>query len=292
MSTWHCGARNCPTHSEPAHRCQAGVWFCSRRQPACPGHSSPEHRCAVGTVWHCGARDCRTHARPEHRCASGVWLCGRRQPPCPGHSAADHRCPADVRQAAPIRIPTDVTIVTLRNAGQNLPQRWTETYARSVLEAASSILRTRSNVEFRLGTIEPVIEEMPAGARADMVDEAGYHYLSAAHRAGNGVRVLMVDRVSQRDLGGQARHETRVCLVAYGGDTQATARILAHELGHLLELNHPDEARQAGPGQEREVAAWLRNLMYSGVINPAAELTPVQIQNARSSVLARRFAGR
>lgn len=44
--TWHCGARDCPTHSRPEHRCQGGVWFCGRRQPPCPGHSSRDHRCA------------------------------------------------------------------------------------------------------------------------------------------------------------------------------------------------------------------------------------------------------
>lgn len=92
MSVWHCGARNCPTHSQSGHRCQVGVWFCGRRQPPCPGHSSRDHRCTSGTVWHCDARNCPTHSRPEHRCQVGVWFCGQRQPPCPGHRSKDHRC--------------------------------------------------------------------------------------------------------------------------------------------------------------------------------------------------------
>ena len=125
-----------------------------------------------------------------------------------------------------------------------------------------------------------------------MVDEPGYHFLAAAHRAGNGVRVLLVDRVSRPELGGEARHETRVCLIAYGSDQGSTSRMLAHELGHLLELPHVDDTRRAGPGHERETAAWMRNLMYSGALNPAAELTPVQVQRARSSALARRFGSR
>lgn len=191
----------------------------------------------------------------------------------------------------PIQIPADITIVTLRKDGKEMPQRWTEPYARSVLKGASDLFTTRAQIAFTLASCQKVVESMPTGARADALDLAGYHFLSAAHRAGNGVRVLLVDRVSRPELGGQSRHETRVCFVTYGADAGATSRMLAHEFGHLLELEHIDQVRNAGPGQEREVAARMRNLMYSGALNPAAELTPEQVQRARSSALARRFGG-
>lgn len=190
-----------------------------------------------------------------------------------------------------IHIPADLTIVTLRASGRELPQRFTEAHARALLQQASDLLRARADIEFRAGTCETVVAEMPAGARSDVVDETGYHFLSAAHRAGSGVRVLLVDRVSRPELGGEARARTRVCLVRYSADVGSTSRLLAHELGHLLELPHADEARREGPGQERQAATWMRNLMYSGAINPDAELTPDQVRQARSSALARRFGG-
>lgn len=113
----------------------------------------------------------------------------------------------------PISIPADIAIVTLRVAGQELPQRFTESFARTLLQQASDLLKTRADIEFRLNGCERVVEEMPAGASADTVDEAGYHFLAAAHRAGIGVRILLVDRVSRTELGGEARYQTRVCLV-------------------------------------------------------------------------------
>ncbi len=191
-----------------------------------------------------------------------------------------------------ITISADLTIVTLRSRGGELAQRWTEEYATSVLRQASDLLRSRTNIEFSRGTVERVVEEMPSDAASETVDEAGYHFLAATHKAGTGVRALLVDRVSRTELGGQSRQQTRVCLIAYGSDVAATSRMMAHELGHLLSLPHVDGGRRPGPGQERLAAAWMRNLMYSGALNPAAELTETQVQAARSSPLARRFGGR
>jgi hypothetical protein len=94
MSTWNCGARNCPTHSRPDHRCMPGIWSCGRRQPQCSEHSSPNHQCEAGSMWHCGARNCPSHNQPEHRCGIGMWLCGRVRPLCPGHGSREHRCEA------------------------------------------------------------------------------------------------------------------------------------------------------------------------------------------------------
>ena len=191
-----------------------------------------------------------------------------------------------------ITIPTDLTIITLRGRGGELAQRWTEEHATAILKMASDLWRSRTNIEFPRATVERVVEEMPTGAAAETVDEAGYHFLAATHKAGNGVRALLVDRVSRAELGGQSRQQTRVCLIAYGADVAATSRMMAHELGHLLSLPHTDSGRRPGPGQESQLAAWMRNLMYSGALNPAAELTPTQVQAARSSPLARRFGGR
>src|SRR5215470_1029044 len=191
-----------------------------------------------------------------------------------------------------ITIPADLTIVTLRSGGGELAQRWTEQYATALLRQASDLWRSRTNIEFSRESVEQVVEEMPSGATSDTVDEVGYHFLAAAHKAGDGVRAILVDRVSRADLGGPSRQETRVCLVAYGSDPASTSRMMAHELGHLLSLPHVDSERRPGPGQERLVASWMRNLMYSGALNPAAELTDTQVRAARSSPLARRFGGR
>jgi hypothetical protein len=94
MSVWICGARNCPGHSSPGHRCGTGNWLCRRTQPPCPGHSASDHQCGTGNAWLCGAKNCPTHSHFDHQCVNGVWRCGREKPPCPGHSKREHGCEA------------------------------------------------------------------------------------------------------------------------------------------------------------------------------------------------------
>ena len=190
----------------------------------------------------------------------------------------------------PIQIPADITVVTLRSGSTTHPQRFTLEYAQSILQQASDLIQARADIVFRLGNSEEATVEMPEGMRGDVVDTSGFHFLVASFRAGNGVKVICVDRIAQQEIGGRSREEKRVCILPYNQDAGSTARKLAHELGHLLGLGHIDEGWQPGPGREAERAAMIRNLMFSGALTPDALLTETQISQARSSALASRFA--
>ena len=191
-----------------------------------------------------------------------------------------------------IQIPADLTIVTLRSGTQTHPQRFTTEYAQRLLTEASGILESRANIKFTRGECTSVTEEMPPGMRADVIDDQGFHFLAARFRAGQGVRVLFVDRLARDEIGGRAREEKKFTIVPYNRDVPSTARKLAHELGHLLgHTGHVNDGFTPDPGNENEWSRFSRNLMFSGSLNPDALLTPNQIAAMRSSRLARQFGG-
>lgn len=191
-----------------------------------------------------------------------------------------------------IIIPTDLTIVTLRDGERRLPQRWTTEHAVATLRLASDLLKSQADIEFPLGRCEQVIETIPPGSATDAVDESGYEHLAATYKAGEGVRLLAVDRTAATEIGAHAAQRTGVCVIPYGADLGVTARMLAHGLGHLLALPHVDSGRRLESRPASQVAAWTKNLMYSGALGRSPELSPTQVQAARSSPLARRFGGR
>jgi len=191
-----------------------------------------------------------------------------------------------------IIIPADLTIVTLRDGERRLPQRWTTEHAIAALRLAGGLLKSQADIEFPLGRCEQVVETIPPASATDAVDESGYEHLAATYKAGEGVRVLAVDRTAATEIGVLAAQRTGVCVIAYGADLGATSRMLAHGLGHLLALPHVDSSRRVESSPASQVAAWTKNLMYSGALGRAPELSPTQVQAARSSPLARRFGGR
>lgn len=133
------------------------------------------------------------------------------------------------------------------------------------------------DVQFHVACFESATEEIPGGA--ERVDFNGFQFLAGRHPARLGLSVLLVADFTRDDLGGQAVEAQSVCIVCALGDP-GTGKVLAHELGHLLDLPHVarDSAR----------ANW--NLMYPAY-RAGDELTHAQKNRAHSSRAARRFGG-
>jgi hypothetical protein len=194
-----------------------------------------------------------------------------------------------------LQIPADLTIVTLKDEKQTYPQRFTPQYAQQLLTQASSILESRANIRFTRGECKSVTEEVQKGMKADAVDETGFHYLTARFRAGQGVRVIFIDKLANPKIGGRSREEKKMVILPYETDLGGTALKLAHELVHLLGITpHIDEVPGSvtnSPGNEAQYSQIRNNLMYSGGLSNEALLTQSQIGTMRSSRLARQFGG-
>lgn len=132
-------------------------------------------------------------------------------------------------------------------------------------------------IQFHVACFEPATEEIPGGA--DQVDVNGFQFLAGRHPPRSGLSVLLVADFVRGDLGGQAVEAQSACIVCALGDP-GTGKVLAHELGHLLDLSH------VPTGSTR--ANW--NLMYPAY-RAGDELTADQVARARASRTGRRFGG-
>lgn len=141
----------------------------------------------------------------------------------------------------------------------------------------SNSVFTAADVQFVVASFDAATDEIPGGG--ERVDVNGFQYLARVHPPRSGLSVLLVGDFERGDLGGQAVEAQSVCIVCALGDP-GTGKVLAHELGHLLDLPHV--ARDAPRSH------W--NLMYEAY-RAGDELTADQVARARGSRTGRRFGG-
>jgi len=151
---------------------------------------------------------------------------------------------------------------------REVPTGRSESSLRRDFASVNQIWR-QAGIEFQLRSSRT--ERVQAPNEADVVDRNGFLFLAHQFPATNGVSLLLVNRFSSADLGGEAVEAQSVSILS----DAAPATSLAHEFGHLLHLGHEGD---------------IRNLMNGGLSIPDPQLTRQQIQTAQRSTLARRFA--
>jgi hypothetical protein len=154
------------------------------------------------------------------------------------------------------------------------PPHQDETGIRNALALVNQIWAP--DIQFLLRRVLPP-ETTNAPDNTELVSVQGFYSLAREFLPQGGISALFVSRFSSTDLGGEADRRISVCIVGALGHL-GTGKVLAHELGHLLELEHVTGTPHAG-----------ENLMYPAYPRPADLLTAHQRQQALHSAAARRF---
>ena len=145
---------------------------------------------------------------------------------------------------------------------------------REGLAQANQILASTS-VSFQIASIDN--HRIAAPHDREVVTENGFLFLARRIPARRGVRLFVVCRFENQEAG-LAVEEQRACIVKHLRNP-LFGKTLAHELGHLLSLDHVTTGSRAS-----------YNLMWPG-LRHGDELAPDQIREARNSALARAFPG-
>jgi len=140
------------------------------------------------------------------------------------------------------------------------------------LDAANRIFRP-ADIQFTIRSC--TADRVNAPQNQEEINEQSFFDLARQFPARAGATVLIVNKFQGPDLGGQAAEPLGVCIMKKLGPADL-GKVLAHELGHLLDLEHVTRS-----GVDNY------NLMYPA-LRADDRLTQDQIDTARTSNLVKR----
>ena len=183
-------------------------------------------------------------------------------------------------------IPLKVYITPFAERGVVEPQKWSCDAATEALNVAKAIW-SRANIAFVIN--DCVIDkplDIEKSARND--DRRLLDVLSLRHQPDNLVHIYLVNAIESLSAGGSSYPDSDpepASFVQWYGTAVANGRAWAHELGHLMSLDHVEI-----DFADEKQAALRSNLMTKG-LSMGRDLTDKQIGKVKASKLVTRFGG-
>lgn len=184
-------------------------------------------------------------------------------------------------------IPLKIYITPFAEKGVAEPAKWSNESAKKALDVVNKIWAP-ANITFAINeylTDKPL--DMAKSARNN--DQRVLDVLSFRHAPDNAVHVYLVNPITNLTAGGGSYLHSDpepASFVQWYGNDFANGRAWAHELGHLMSVDHVD----VDYSNEKEAAQRGKNLMTKG-LGLGSDLTGQQISTAKGSKLVKRFGG-
>ena len=185
-----------------------------------------------------------------------------------------------------IVIPVNTYIVTLNG----VDPRWTDDSIRSAFQGANRIW-SKSGISFSVRSVGAFSDSVINGPASGAMNNETFFYLLANYPGRDYPVAFFVHQFAGTE-GGTSTVIKKMnwgLAVGYSSNQAENSRILSHELGHLVSLDHVDKDVHVSP--KTPMPAWMRkNLMYSA-ISLDTQLGDDQINAAKDSALAKKFGG-
>ena len=184
-------------------------------------------------------------------------------------------------------IPLRIYITPFAERGVAEPGKWSCDTAKKALDVVNTIW-SKAKISFVINDCmidKPL--DMAKNARNN--DKRVLDVLSLRHDPDNAVHIYLVDPILNLSAGGSSYLHSDpepASFVQWYGDDFANGRAWAHELGHLMSIDHVE----IDYTNERQVAALGKNLMTKG-LSVGSNLTKQQVETAKGSKLVKRFGG-
>jgi hypothetical protein len=183
-------------------------------------------------------------------------------------------------------IPLKVYITPFAERGVVEPQKWSCDAASEGLNVATAIW-SKANIAFVIN--DCVIDkplDMAKSARNN--DRRLLDVLSLRHQPDNLVHIYLVNAIESLSAGGSSYPDSEpepASFVQWYGTAVANGRAWAHELGHLMSLDHVE----IDCADEKQAA--LRSNLVTKGLSMGKDLTDKQIGRVKGSKLVTRFGG-
>jgi len=183
-------------------------------------------------------------------------------------------------------IPLNILITPLTTKGSVESGDWTAETAQEAVREASRIWSS-ADIQF-------LVKETTVDKALDVAEETRTHdqrlldILTYRRPAAGLVNVFLIHSIAALKAGGASYLDSDpepACFVQKYDNAAADGRALAHELGHLLSLDH----LKVNYSNETKAAEEIKNLMVEG-LRMGTTLSAGQIRAAKNSKLAKKFS--
>ncbi|MBR0843361.1 hypothetical protein JQ607_24455 [Bradyrhizobium liaoningense] len=184
-------------------------------------------------------------------------------------------------------IPLRIYITPFAERGVLESSKWSCDMAKKAVDVVNTIW-SKASIVFAIKdclTDKPL--DMAKSARNN--DQKVLDVLSLRHDPDNAVHIYLLNPIENLSAGGGSYLHSDpepASFVQWYGNDFANGRAWAHELGHLMSVDHVE----IDYTNERQAAALRGNLMTKG-LSVGSDLTKQQIETARGSKLVKRFGG-
>ena len=172
--------------------------------------------------------------------------------------------------------------------GSSQTSSWVDDHILAILAEANRIWSS-SRIQFQSLSISVISSSQ---STVEILNDTEFFFLASKYPGNSSVSVFLVNTIESTEAGNSAILQTSggkswVAAVEYDGSSVFSGRVLAHELGHLLEVRHSNEGFVQGP-RHPFPRSMRDNLMFSSILNHSL-ITRPQINTARASALAHQF---
>jgi hypothetical protein len=184
-------------------------------------------------------------------------------------------------------VPLTVYVMPFADKGVAEPARWSCDDAAEALNVVNSIW-SKADIAF---VIKDCSVDKPLDIAKSMrnKDQGLLAVLTSRHKPDNTVHIYLVNAIENLNAGGGSYPNSDpepASFVQWYSNTVSNGRAWAHELGHLMSLDHVKIDYQ----EEKQAAQRINNLMVEG-LTVGKDLTDKQMSAARGSPLVKRFGG-